>query len=200
MDAACPTLGKGFSNEEVATFFDLLPQPAVVMDRNHTILHLNSVAAQAAGRSRESCIGARFWEIFDCPECRQGTCAAARAIQTESTVTGESLALVQGKRLAVRITAAPRYDGNHRVVGCIEIINDAGEDMRFTKALADLVEGVREGRLSERIPVDRFQGESRKTLEGVNAMLEAIVVKLNVATEYARRISVGDLPGKITEE
>ena len=37
------------SNEELAAFFDMVPQPVVVMDRNHTILYLNVVAAQAAG-------------------------------------------------------------------------------------------------------------------------------------------------------
>ena len=200
MDVPGGTCRQDFSNEEVAALFEWPPQPALVMDRDHTILYLNAVAAQVAGRSRENCIGAKFWDLFDNPECRKGTCAAARAIQTASTVTGEALALVHGKQMAVRVTAAPRYDHNHQVVGCIEVINDTSEEMHFIEDLAGIVEAVREGRLDERIAVNPLQGRYRKMAEDVNAMLEAVVGKLEVATEYARRISVGDLPCRITDE
>ena len=200
VDVPARTPHEGLSHEEVAAFFDLLPQPAVVMDRDHTILYLNVVAAHLAGRSRESCIGAKFWDLFDNPECRRGTCAAARAIETGSPVTGEAVALVQGKQVAVRVTAAPRYDHNGQVIGCIEIVNDTSEEMHFMKALGGIVEAAREGRLGERAAADQFQGRYRTMMEDANAMLDAVVAKLNVGAEYAQRISVGDIPEKITGE
>ncbi len=192
--------GQDFTNEEVAACFRLLPQPAVVMDRNHTILFLNEVAARVAGKPWERCVGAKFWDLFDNPECRRGTCAAARAMETASTVTGEALAMVQGKPRAVRITAAPRFDNHHNVIGCVEIIHDAAEEMQFLTDLGGIVEAMREGRLRERASTERYQGRYREMMERVNAMLETLVVKLDVATEYARRISLGDLPGRITED
>ncbi len=40
------------------------------MDCDHTILEVNQTAATAAGRSKERCIGVKFWELFDNPGCR----------------------------------------------------------------------------------------------------------------------------------
>ena len=191
---------RGHSDATRAEFFDLVPQPVVVMDRNHTVEFLNRVAAELAGRPRESCIGAKFWDLFDAPGCREGTCAAARAVQTATTTVGEAVAVVQGKQMTVRVTAAPRFDRNHRVIGAIELIYDTGEEAKFMGELGAIVEAAREGRLSERIAVERYQGRYREMMESVNALLEAVVAKLTVGAEYARRISVGDIPGVIAEE
>ena len=65
---------------EKADLFELVPQPVVVMDRDHTVLQLNQAAAQAAGRSVEACVGIKFWDLFDHPDCRAGICAAAQVV------------------------------------------------------------------------------------------------------------------------
>jgi len=63
-DVALQTLGI-----ERGDLFELIPQPVVVMDRDHTILHLNGAAAAAAEKSLEACVGAKFWDLFDSPGC-----------------------------------------------------------------------------------------------------------------------------------
>ena len=75
---------------EKSELFELVPQPVVVMDRDHTILHLNHAAAQAAGKSIEACVGAKFWDLFDNPDCRAGTCAAAQAVNSRQDLHGRS--------------------------------------------------------------------------------------------------------------
>ncbi|MGO9240172.1 MAG: PAS domain-containing protein [Bryobacteraceae bacterium] len=102
--------------------FDLVPQSVVVMDRDHTILHLNEAAAQAAGKAREACVGVKFWSLFDNPDCRAGTCAAAQAVNTGKVCTGEALRVVQGRQIAVVVTAAPVFDDRRQVVGVVELI------------------------------------------------------------------------------
>ena len=67
-------------------------------------------------------------------------------------------------------------------------------------AILRLAEAMRQGRLSERVRTDEFQGEDRELAEGVNAMLDALIAPLNVTAEYVDRMAKGDIPPKITEE
>jgi methyl-accepting chemotaxis protein len=186
--------------DQKADLLDLLPLPVVAMDRDHTILYLNRAAAQVAGRTVEDSLGAKFWDLFDNPGCRAGTCAAMKAIRTGAVTAGEARPVVQGKELPVRVIAAPRYGPNGEVVGVVEVVYDASEEIRVSKEILRLVEAARDGRLSERGQVDRFEGNYRELVEGINRLLDALIKPLNVAAEYVDRISKGDLPPKITEE
>jgi len=186
--------------DQKAELLDLLPLPVVAMDRDHTILYLNRVAAQAAGRTVEGSLGAKFWDLFDNPGCRAGTCAAMRAVKTATACAGEARPVVQGKELPVRVIAAPRFGPDRQVVGVVEFIYDASEEIRVSKEIMRLVEAAREGRLAERGRADQFEGNYRELVEGINALLDSLIKPLNVAAEYVDRISKGDLPPKITEE
>ncbi|MGC8795201.1 MAG: PAS domain-containing protein, partial [Bryobacteraceae bacterium] len=186
--------------EQKAELLDLLPLPVVAMDRDHTILYLNPAAAQAAGRTVEASLGAKFWDLFDNPGCRAGTCAAMRAIRTASVCAGEARPVVQGRELPVRVIAAPRFGPGGQVIGATELVYDASEEIRVSKEIMRLVEAARDGRLSERGKADQFEGNYRQLVEGINLLLDALIAPLNVAAEYVDRISKGDLPPKITEE
>src|SRR5579885_2862824 len=98
------------------TIYDLIPGIVVAMDTEHTILDLNETAAQAAGKRKEACIGLKFWDLFDSPGCKVGTCPASEAVRTRKVCEGEALPLVQGKEVPVLVTAAPRFDNQGRVV------------------------------------------------------------------------------------
>ncbi|HVN03175.1 MAG TPA: PAS domain-containing protein [Bryobacteraceae bacterium] len=117
-----------------AGLFDLVPQPVVVMDRDHTILQLNQAAAQAAGQRLEACLGLKFWDLFDNPGCRAGTCPAARAVNTGKVCTGDALPVVQGKPSAVRVTAVPVFDERRQVAGVVELLHPVDAEKEATIA------------------------------------------------------------------
>ena len=196
--AGAAVLEESDAVEQMAACYDLLPQPTVVMDRNHTVLYLNPAAAQLAARPRGSCLGAKYWDLYDSPASREGTCPAARAIETRTTVTGESAVRIQGKDMVMRVAAAPKVDELRNVVGCVVTLNDVTESALFRTELASIVDAAEAGRLDERMRVDQYQGRYRSLAEHVNAMMEGIVVKLNLATDYARGFALGELPAKIT--
>src|ERR1022692_3570113 len=98
-----------------AEIYDLIPGMVVVMDTNHTILDLNESAAKTAGRPKKECIGAKFWDLYDNPGCRAGTCAASEAVRTGKVCEGEAFPIVQGKEVPVLVSAAPRFDKAGRV-------------------------------------------------------------------------------------
>jgi len=186
--------------DQKAELLDLLPLPVVAMDGDHTILYLNRAAAQAAGRTVEGSLGAKFWDLFDNPGCRAGTCAAMKAFRTGTISTGEARPVVQGKELPVRVIAAPRFGPDGQVVGVVEVVYDASEEIRVSKEILRLVEAARDGRLSERGQSGQFEGNYRELVVGCNELLDSLIKPLNVAAEYVDRISKGDLPPKITED
>src|ERR1035438_10009590 len=62
-----------------------------------------------------------------------------------------------------------------------------------------LVEASREGRLGERGKVERFEGNDRKLVEGVNAMLDAILLPIGEGNRVLAQISAGKIDELITE-
>jgi PAS domain S-box-containing protein len=199
LDAPMEASEDGVSAHEIAEFFDLVPRPLVVMDRDHTIVYLNTAAAQTAGRSIESSIGKKFWDLFDNPDCRRGTCAAARAVQTGSICSGDAVALVQGKEMAVRVTAAPRFDQNHQVIGCVEVFHDIREELKLQHEIGRLVEASRDGQLSERGKPDQFQGAYAGIVKGVNDMLDAILLPIGEGNRILAQISTGKIDELIAQ-
>jgi len=182
-----------------AVLFDLVPTPVVVMDRDHTILDLNRVAADIAGRSAESCIGLKFWDLYDNPGCRAGTCAAANAVRTGKVCAGEAHPIVQGREVPVRVVAAPRYDDQHQIVGVVELIYDTSEEIRVSNEISRLVSCARDGDLAERGNVTAFEGNYRMLVEGINVVLDSVIDPLKLAARYVDLISKGEIPNKITE-
>ena len=63
-----------------------------------------------------------------------------------------------------------------------------------------LADAAVEGNLSTRADASRHQGEFRKVVEGVNNTLDALIAPLNVTASYVETISMGEIPGKITDE
>ena len=63
-----------------------------------------------------------------------------------------------------------------------------------------LIDAAVEGKLDARAQVENYHGDSRKILEGINELLDAVIGPLIVSAEYIDRISKGDIPPKITDE
>jgi methyl-accepting chemotaxis protein len=75
----------------------------------------------------------------------------------------------------------------------IEAIKNMEDDANM------LADAAVEGKLSTRADATRHSGEFRKIIEGLNNILETIVVPLNFAAGYIDKISKGDIPEKITD-
>ncbi|HUP02898.1 MAG TPA: methyl-accepting chemotaxis protein, partial [Bryobacteraceae bacterium] len=72
-------------------------------------------------------------------------------------------------------------------------------DARLLEEIQRLAQAARQGCLKERGSAELFEGSSRAGIEGVNAILDALTGPLEVARDYAERISQGALPPRITE-
>jgi len=63
-----------------------------------------------------------------------------------------------------------------------------------------LVDSAVAGQLSQRADEQAHQGEFRSVIQGVNRILDAIVVPLNETADYIVRISKGDIPAQISAQ
>jgi len=181
-----------------ASYVDDTPVPVIVMDCDHNIEHMNGVAALLAGRDAASCIGQKFFDIFDTPECRAGTCYAARAVREGRPISGNGACIVQGRKLKLRVYVSPRFDEHNKVIGVVQVIQDNSEEARFDEEISRLVKAAVNGQLNERGKCDDFQNSYRDLMAEVNAMLDEVIGPLKVTAGYVEHISKGDIPEKIT--
>jgi methyl-accepting chemotaxis protein len=62
-----------------------------------------------------------------------------------------------------------------------------------------LSQAVIAGKLDVRGKAEKFDGEYKEIIEGINNLIDAFVGPINVTAEYVERISKGDIPPKITD-
>jgi len=175
-----------------AEIFDLIPGLVIVMDREHTVLDLNETAARTAGRTKQSCVGAKFWDLFDNPDCRAGTCAAAQAVKTGVCCEGVARPMIQGKEVPVLVTAAPRFAPDGQVIGVVELVFPAVADITLSDEIDRLAKAAKAGQLSERIEENKFPGRHLSRARCVNELLDAVTVPLIEATKVLKRMAVND--------
>lgn len=88
--------------------------------------------------------------------------------------------------------------------------DEAGELIRSMKSLATDLKGVNNdvvelvnaainGSLNYRADAEKYKGQHKELVMGINGILDAISSPLNVTKDYLNRISQGDIPEKITE-
>jgi methyl-accepting chemotaxis protein len=75
----------------------------------------------------------------------------------------------------------------------IEILNNLVMDVKAA------VEAAVEGNLTKRADIEKYQGEFRNIVSGINDTLDAVIGPLKVAAQYVDRIAKGDMPQKITD-
>jgi methyl-accepting chemotaxis protein len=73
------------------------------------------------------------------------------------------------------------------------------EDDRLEQEILRLVEASRDGRLSERGKKEHFEGQSRRVIEGVNEMLDAILLPIGEGNRILAQISAGKIDELIAQ-
>jgi methyl-accepting chemotaxis protein len=78
-----------------------------------------------------------------------------------------------------------------------ESLTDAEDPLRLE--IFRLVEASREGRLNERGRAERFEGKNRKLIEGVNEMLDSILLPMGEGNRILAQISAGKIDELIAQ-
>ncbi len=115
------------------------------------------------------------------------------------------LPIGEGNRILAQVSngkidelIAQTYKGDHEKMK--QAINNVALVLQgLQKELLRLSEAASAGQLSERGHHDQFRGAYAEIVRGVNNVLDAVIVPLNVSANYVDRISKGDVPPQITD-
>jgi methyl-accepting chemotaxis protein len=173
---------------EIASFFDLVPSPVFVMDLAHTVLYINDEAARFFGQAREECVGKKYWDLFDCPGCREGTCAASKAVRTGAVCSGETVGTLRGKETAVRVLAAPRYGRDHQIIGCVQLIVDSSVHSMMAKYLHTIANGEIPAKIT-----DEFHGTYEGVKASMNSLVDTVAMRGKDIQDLTEAIMAGNL-------
>jgi methyl-accepting chemotaxis protein len=78
-------------------------------------------------------------------------------------------------------------------------VSTAQDDDRLQQEIVRLVEASHEGRLGERGRADQFEGNNRKVVEGVNRILDAILLPIGEGNRILAQISTGKIDELISQ-
>jgi len=180
--------------------FELTSVPTVYLKPDHTIIRVNPAAARWYGLSEDACVGRKVYDLMDNAGCRAQRCSLVRCVEKRAAVVGEAVVTVQGREWPVRLMNAPKLNAAGEVEAVVQSLFVVSEEIEVTEELRRLTRAIGEGKLSTRANEQRFEGNFRHIIEGVNKAVEEMARPLAMAADYIGRIAVGDIPERIRVE
>ncbi len=181
-------------------YLNRIPTPVMVIDKEFNVKFMNPAGAQAVGRQAKECEGQKCFNLFNTEHCNTANCQVAKAMNQNGVFTDDTVAKLPGGELPIRYTGSPLKDDQGNIVGGLEYVLDISKEMDVTNGVLDLAKSAAEGMLQERADADSFGGNYKRIMDAVNETLDNLINPLNVAADYIDKISVGDIPEKITDE
>ncbi|MFZ5772545.1 MAG: methyl-accepting chemotaxis protein [Thermodesulfobacteriota bacterium] len=106
-------------------FLDSMPAPAMIIDKEFTILYMNELAAKVAGRTPQQTLGSKCYDHFKTSDCRSERCACNRAIINGQVATSETAAHpLPGLDLDISYAGVPIRDRQGTIIGAFEVVSD----------------------------------------------------------------------------
>ena len=186
--------------QEKIDFLNKIPTPVVAMDKDFNITFANLAASGALGKTPKDCIGNKCYNLFNTSHCNTSECRVHQAMLRQGVFTGDTVAKLPAGDVPIRYTAAPLKNQKGEITGGLEFVLDISKEMKITEGLLELSKAAQEGQLNHRADAEQFEGNYRQIVQGVNEIMDTVIKPLQVAAEYVDKISIGDIPEKITED
>jgi len=181
-------------------YLNKIPTPAMAIDTDFNVTFMNGAGSQAVGVSQEDCVGQKCYNLFKTGDCNTANCAVGRAMREDQIIMAETEAALPGGTIPIRYTGGALKDEDGKIVGGVEFVLDISDEMAVTTELVAVSAAAVAGKLDVRGDLDKFEGNYKSIVEGVNNTLDAVIGPLNMAAEYIERISKGDIPEVITDD
>ena len=105
-------------------FLNSIPTPIVAIDNEFNVTYMNEVGARSLGKTRETVIGVKCYNLFNTTHCNTPECRCAQAMQKDGTFTGETIARLASGELPIQYTATPVKDRTGKITGALEYVAD----------------------------------------------------------------------------
>ncbi len=180
------------------SIIDHAPNMVVSIERDLSISFVNQTALNMLGKKESDVLGKKCYEVFDSGMGEKPDSVMDSVLKTGNMSKGEVTIKIQGVERHYRITAAARKDASGKVEGVVEYYNDITRELEYTKEVLDLTQKAIAGDVKARANADKFEGNDKMIVQGINETLDAFLAPLKVAAHYVKMISKGEMPGKIT--
>jgi len=197
--------------DRLVGLLDNMTAPAMIIDRDFSILYMNEMGAKAGGKTPQQCLGLKCYDHFKTSDCRTDRCACNRAINSGQISSSETDAHpMAGLDLDISYTGVPLKDRQGTIIGAFEVVTDqtaikkaariADKQARFqTEEVGKLLVNLEKMALGN-LAVDTAVAASDEDTESIAHNFEKInlainqnIEALNTITSSARQVALGDL-------
>ncbi len=122
---------------------DTMPAPAMIIDRDFTVMYMNEVGAKVGGKTQAQVVGTKCHDHFKTSDCNTDKCACGRAMQGGSAASSETDAHPSGLDLDIAYTGQPLRGEDGKIIGAFEVVTDQTaikQAARLAKKISDYQE------------------------------------------------------------
>ena len=181
-------------------YLNNIPTPVMVIDKDFNVQFMNPQGAIAVGSTQEEVKGKKCYNLFNTGHCNTANCQLAKAMKEDKVCTADTIAKPASGEIPIRYTGAPLKDSHGNIIGALEYVLNISKEVEITSAVLDLASSAAEGLLTERVEETKFQGNYLQIIQAVNKTMDNIIEPLYMSADYIDKISLGDIPQKITDE
>ncbi len=106
-------------------FLDAMPAPAVIIDKEFSLLYINEVGAKVGGKTQSQVVGGKCYDFFKTADCHTDRCACNRAMMTGQQASSETDAHpLVGLDLEIAYTGLAVKDRQANIIGAFEVVTD----------------------------------------------------------------------------
>ena len=185
-----------------------IPNPIISVDTGYTITYINPAGAAMAGLAVDEAMGRKCYELFGTEDCRTERCGVERAMRTDETISGQSLAHIHGREIPLHITSVAIRDAKGNIKGGLEymvdvtseaeverLINGAGEEV------AGLVSDALKKMDTATVDVSRLQTAMEKEVAQLAESMETVRAMVEETAEMAELTTRSrDMADRVAED
>ena len=116
-------------------YIDRMPLPVQAIDKSFNILYMNETGSKLLGSTKKELIGKKCFSEFNTGDCHTPNCPCARAMETISETTSQTLAKPLGKEVEISTASIPILNQMGEVTGAFEFVQDQTAIIRVTNYL-----------------------------------------------------------------
>ena len=115
-------------NQLKAGYLDKIPTPVMAIDKDFNVKYMNPAGAQVVGRTPETCIGQKCFNLFNTHHCNTADCQVGKAIREDKACTSDTIARLPSGELPIRYTGTPLKDEQGNIIGGLEYVLDITQE------------------------------------------------------------------------
>ncbi len=196
--------------DRLVSLLDVMPAPAMIIDRDFNVLYMNKLGAEVGARTQQQVVGSKCYDHFRTSDCKTDKCACQRAMLGSQTASSSTDAHPGSLNLDIDYTGVPIKDDNGNVIAAFEVVTDQTavkqaariadkqakyQDTEVGKLLSNL-ELLSIGDLNVNATVAPSDEDTRaiaQNFEQINSAIKQNIAALQGITDAAKQVAQGNL-------